>query len=103
MECPIKPFGHGLANRSTLSRLRVVVLAISLAILYRIFQATERTWWIWGTVFGIILVTIGNLAAPVLIEPIFNKYTPLTDPKIRDPILALARANQIPVTASFCR
>jgi STE24 endopeptidase len=39
--------------------------------------------------------------APVLIEPIFNKYTPLTDPKIRDPILALARANQIPVTQVF--
>jgi STE24 endopeptidase len=79
----------------------VVVLAISLTILYRIFQATERTWWIWGTVFGIILVTIGSLVAPVLIEPIFNKYTPLTDPKIRDPILALARANQIPVTQVF--
>ena len=79
----------------------VVVLAVSLAILYRIFQATERTWWIWGAVFGIILVTIGNMAAPVLIEPIFNKYTPLTDPKIRDPILSLARANEIPVTQVF--
>src|SRR5437764_6341943 len=81
--------------------IAVVVLAISLAILYRIFQATERSWWMWGTVFGIILVTIGNMAAPVLIEPIFNKYTPLTDPKIRDPILALARANQIPVRQVF--
>ena len=81
--------------------IAIVVLAISLSILYRIFQATERTWWIWGTVFGIILVTIGNIAAPVLIEPIFNKYTPLADPKIRDPILALARANQIPVRQVF--
>jgi STE24 endopeptidase len=81
--------------------IAIVVLAISLAILYRIFQATERTWWIWGTVFGIVLVTIGNMVAPVLIEPIFNKYTPLTDPKTRDPILALARANQIPVTQVF--
>ena len=81
--------------------IAVVILTISLAILYRIFQATERTWWIWGTVFGIILVTIGGMAAPVLIEPVFNKYTPLTDPKIRDPILALARANQIPVTQVF--
>src|SRR5437868_4155425 len=81
--------------------IAVVILAISLAILYRIFQATERTWWIWGTVFGIILITIGNIAAPVLIEPIFNKYTPLTDPKIRDPILDLARANQIPATQVF--
>jgi STE24 endopeptidase len=81
--------------------IAVVVLAISLAILYRIFQATERTWWILGTIFGIILVTIGSIIAPVLIEPIFNKYTPLTDPKIRDPILTLARANQIPVTQVF--
>ena len=81
--------------------IAVVILAISLAVLYRIFQATSRTWWIWGTVFGIILVTIGGMAAPVLIEPIFNKYTPLTDSKIRDPILALARANQIPVTQVF--
>jgi STE24 endopeptidase len=81
--------------------IAVVVFAISLAILYRIFHATERTWWIWGTIFGIILVTIGNIIAPVLIEPIFNKYTPLTDPKIRDPILTLARANQIPVTQVF--
>jgi STE24 endopeptidase len=81
--------------------IAIVILAVSLAILYRIFQATERTWWIWGTVFGILLVTIGNIAAPVLIEPIFNKYTPLTDPKIREPILALARANQIPVTQVF--
>ena len=79
----------------------VIALAISLAILYRIFQATERTWWIWGSVFGIILVTIGNMAAPVLIEPIFNKYTSLSDPKIRDPILALARANEIPVSQVF--
>jgi STE24 endopeptidase len=79
----------------------IVALAISLMILYRIFQATGRTWWIWGAISGIILVTIGNIAAPVLIEPIFNKYTPLTDPKIRNPILDLARANQIPVTQVF--
>src|SRR6478752_8262691 len=41
------------------------------------------------------------MAAPVFIEPIFNKYTPLTDSKIRDPILALARANEIPVQQVF--
>src|SRR5204862_4658517 len=34
-------------------------------------------------------------------EPLFNKYTPLTDPKVRDPILALARANEIPVQQVF--
>src|SRR5689334_81329 len=78
-------FGAWFSEWLNTLAIAVVILAISLAILYRIFQATERTWWIWGTVFGIILVTIGSIVAPVLIEPIFNKYTPLIDPKIRDP------------------
>src|SRR5204862_6736687 len=34
-------------------------------------------------------------------EPLFNKYTPLTDPKVRDPILALASAKEIPVQQVF--
>ena len=41
------------------------------------------------------------LVAPVYIEPLFNSYKPITDPKIRDPILAMARANEIPVQQVF--
>src|SRR5690349_12921658 len=64
-------FGAWFGEWLNAASIAVLILAISLAILYRIFQATERTWWIWGTVFGIILVTIGSIMAPVLIEPIF--------------------------------
>src|SRR5205085_2045836 len=74
---------------------------IVFAVLYSIFRVAERTWWIWGTIAGIVLTTVLTIAAPVFIEPIFNKYTPLSDPKIRDPILALARANEIPVNQVF--
>jgi STE24 endopeptidase len=35
------------------------------------------------------------LIAPVFIAPLFNKYTRLEDPAIRDPILSMARANGI--------
>ena len=66
----VREHRYGMSNQTfsawfseslTAFGIGVVVLAISLTILYRIFQATERTWWIWGTVFGIILATIGNL------------------------------------------
>ena len=106
----IREHQYGMSNQTfgawfgeSLKALTValVILPIAFAILYRIFRAAQRTWWIWGTVFGIALGTILYLAGPVLIEPLFNKYTPLTDPKIRDPVLALARANQIPVTHVF--
>src|SRR6266576_2143371 len=76
--------------------IALFILPIVFAILYSIFRVAQRTWWIWGTIVGIILTTFLNMAAPVFIEPIFNQYTPLTDPKVRDPILALARANEIP-------
>jgi STE24 endopeptidase len=94
-------FGAWFGESLKALTVALVILPIAFAILYRIFQAAERTWWIWGTVFGIILTTFLNIAGPVFIEPIFNKYTPLTDPKIRDPILALARANEIPVQQVF--
>jgi STE24 endopeptidase len=42
-----------------------------------------------------------SFVLPVFVLPAFNKYTPLEDPAVRDSILALARANQIPVDKVF--
>jgi STE24 endopeptidase len=39
--------------------------------------------------------------APIYIEPLFNTYKPLSNPEIKDPILAMARANEIPVKQVF--
>jgi len=74
---------------------------IALSILYAVFRRAPRSWWILGTLVAVVLSFIGNLVAPVYVEPLFNTYKPLTDPKIRDPILAMARANEIPVTQVF--
>ena len=102
MECPTKPSAHGLANRSKRSLLLSSFWPISFAILYRNFRgATTHLVDLGNGIWNHPGLRFGNMAAPVLIEPIFNKYTPLTDPKIRDPILALARANEIPVQQVF--
>jgi STE24 endopeptidase len=74
---------------------------IALSILYAVFRRAPRTWWIWGTLVAVVLSFVGNFVAPVYVEPLFNSYKPLTDPNIRDPILAMAQANQIPVKQVF--
>lgn len=79
----------------------LVAGVIALSILYAVFRHAPRTWWIWGTVVAVVLSFIGNFIFPVFVEPLFNTYKPLTDPNIRDPILAMARANQIPVMQVF--
>jgi STE24 endopeptidase len=74
---------------------------IALSILYAVFRRAPRSWWIWGTLVAVALSFIGNFIAPVYVEPLFNTYKPLTEAKIRDPILAMAQANEIPVKQVF--
>jgi STE24 endopeptidase len=72
-----------------------------LIVLYAVFRRAPRTWWIWGTIVTVIFLFAGTFISPVYIEPLFNTYKPVTKPEIREPILAMAQANQIPVTQVF--
>src|SRR5258708_709543 len=54
-----------------------------------------RSWHLWGATVAIAFLILGVLIAPVYIAPLFNKYTPLADAKVADPILRMARANGI--------
>ena len=81
--------------------IAIVGGTILLTVLYTVFRRAPRTWSIWGTAVAVIFAFILVFIAPVFIEPLFNTYKPLTNPEIRDPILAMARANQIPVTQVF--
>jgi len=101
---------YGLATQSFVPWFREQLLGLALTlvggtllvvVLYAVFRRTPRTWWIWGTLVMIIFWGTLVLVAPVYIEPLFNAYKPITDPRIRDPILAMARANEIPVKQVF--
>ena len=85
--------------REQLIGLGVTLIAgiVLLIVLYAVFRRAPRTWWIWGTVVAVIFIFGLVFIAPVYIEPLFNTYKPLTKPEIRDPILAMAQANEIPV------
>ena len=94
-------FGPWFVEQLVASVVGLIASVIALPILYAVFRRSPRAWWIWGTVVIVVLSFFGNFIAPVFVEPLFNTYKPLTDPKIRDPILAMAQANQIPVKQVF--
>ena len=81
--------------------VNLIVTSLVLVGLYAVFRRAPRTWWIWGTIVSTVFTVVGIMLAPVYIEPLFNTYKPLKDPAISEPILAMARANQIPVTQVF--
>jgi STE24 endopeptidase len=89
-------FGAWLADQGKGLALGIVLGGLALCALYAVLRKAPRTWWVWGAVVSLLFVIVGVAIAPVFIEPLFNKYTELTDPTLREPILSLARANGIP-------
>ncbi len=94
-------FGAWFAEQLTALVVGLIAGVIALSILYAVFRRAPRAWWMWGTLVAVVLSFIGNFIAPIYVEPLFNTYKPLDDPKIRDPILAMAQANEIPVKQVF--
>ncbi len=89
-------FGGWFADQRKGLFVQIIINALLLPALYAVFRRAPRTWWLWGSGVLIAFLIVGTVLAPVFIEPLFNTYKPLEDPAGRDPILALARANQIP-------
>jgi STE24 endopeptidase len=90
-------FGSWMNDEWKGALVNVIANAIFLSALYAVFRRAPRLWWAFGVAVSTVLFIVAVMLAPVFVSPLFNKYQPLTDAAIRDPILALARANQIPV------
>lgn len=78
--------------------LELLFLPPLLALLYAAIRRAGDRWWIWASAIAVTAALFIGIIAPVLISPLFNKYTPLPPGRVRDEVLALARANRIPAT-----
>jgi len=72
------------------------ILSLGSILLYAVLRRVGRSWWIWTTALLIAFYALGAMVAPVYIAPMFNKYTRLENPVLRDQLISIARANQIP-------
>ena len=79
----------------------LVVNAIFFLVIYAIIRKSPKRWWLWGAGAVGILSAILILLAPVFIEPLFNKYTPMAEGPVRSEILRIAHEQKIPATDVF--
>jgi STE24 endopeptidase len=91
-------FAAWLGDQAKAFALMIVFGSLAIAGLYGVLRRAPRTWWIWGAAFVVAVQMLGIMIYPVFIAPVFNTYTRLEDPAVRDPILRLARANGIHAT-----
>jgi STE24 endopeptidase len=74
-----------------------VLTATVLLVLVGLARAAPRTWWAWGAAATALLVVVVSFAYPVVVEPVFNRFTPLAQGPLRDDLLGLAERAGVPV------
>jgi len=94
-------FGPWMGDQLKGLAVGVVLGGLFIVVIYAVLRRAPRSWWIWGSGVTIIFLMFTALISPVYIAPLFNKYTKLEDPRIKGPILSLARANGIPASEVY--
>lgn len=101
---------YGMSNQTVLAWLddylkQLVILlifgALAVTIIYAAMRKAPRTWWLWGTLAVMALLVFQSLISPAYLEPVFNKFYPLAEGPLKQQILSLARANDIPVSQVY--
>ena len=67
-----------------------------LALAYRAMEKSPKRWWLRLAIATLPIVSAFTLIEPVVIDPIFNHFTPLADRELRGEIVALAEKAGIP-------
>lgn len=76
--------------------VNLVLMSLGLAVLYSVIRKLKTSWWLWGTMVSIVLMTFVIFIQPVVIEPMFNDYKPMPAGAVKTEILRIAHANNIP-------
>jgi STE24 endopeptidase len=91
-------FGPWMRDQLVGLAVGLILGAILFVPLFGLVRRLGASWWVWGSVLMILFFAFVSLIAPVYIAPLFNQYKKLEDPRIKDPILSMARANGIPAS-----
>jgi STE24 endopeptidase len=101
----VREHQYGLSNLTFVHWLReeliglgvnVVLGSVALSVLYAAIRRTGARWWAWATGLTFVFYLFLSFIGPLFIAPLFNDYKPLPDGPVRDAVMSLARANEIP-------
>jgi len=74
-----------------------VIGGLALLGFYAVVHFAPRWWWAVGALGAAALVVLLSFVLPVLVEPVFNKFTPMAGGPLRTELIALAARDGVPV------
>lgn len=88
-------FGAWMGDQAKALGLSLVINPLAFMAIYAVIRRV-RAWWAVASAITVAFIALGVLIAPVFIAPLFNSYTEMPAGPLRDRIVAVARANDIP-------
>jgi len=76
-----------------------VGLVVTLAVVFGIVglaRWSPQWWWAFGAALGAVLVVVVSFAYPVVVEPVFNSFTPMQPGPLRTSLLSMAKNDGVP-------
>ncbi|MDQ4142356.1 MAG: M48 family metallopeptidase [Actinomycetota bacterium] len=74
-----------------------IMAAVATVAFFVVVRWQPRTWWVWGWATFTILTTVLVWLYPVLVAPLFNKFTPLENPDLTGRIREVAAEAEVEV------
>ncbi|MCA2212471.1 M48 family metallopeptidase [Jidongwangia harbinensis] len=74
-----------------------VIGGLALLGFYTVIRLAPRWWWAFGAAGAAALVVLLSFVLPVVVEPIFNKFTPMAEGPLRTELMTLAARDGVPV------
>lgn len=90
-------WGGWFADQAKSFLISALLTALVTLGLFALIRATPRWWWTWAAAAAAGLVFVASFAFPLLIEPLFNTFTPMPASALRTSLLRLADRDGEPV------
>lgn len=89
-------FGAWLIDQTKALAITMIVTPLAFAAIFAAIRRAPRRWWLWGAGIAWVFLIGATAIAPVLVYPLFFKFTELPAGPLRDRIVAMAAAHHIP-------
>jgi STE24 endopeptidase len=81
--------------------LGLVVEILAIEVIYVLLATQPQSWWLWVALVWLLFTVVMASLAPVLLFPIFYKFTPLPEGELTQRLLALAQRAKTRVQGVF--
>jgi STE24 endopeptidase len=90
-------WGPWLGDVAKSQAIEAALAALGALLLVALMRRFPRRWWVPAGVAVVVLGVVFSFLAPVVLEPVFNRFTPLPEGPLRADVLSLAHRSGVDV------